>query len=186
MPKLQGFGNASWRLLTACALTLLIGCSNNSPPSPTESPAPGTVVPLGATLHASVQFQGAIRLNGAYDVAFRSSDPARNSCRGLANPKEAPASFVVPFPSTLGNYHVTVSAAASPYKGAGNYGSNRFRTLQMKFEDKANRRTDLFRRGSKGAVKLTVRPDGSGTFTFAGLVDDTNRSLSGKVRWTCS
>jgi len=165
------------------------GSSDDTTSSTSTEPATTTTdgieVPVGATLHATVHFEGAVALDGEYDVEHRSSDPERNSCDGLTDANNPNGLFVVPFPSILGGYHIAATATASPYAGAGEYGVDDLPGLQVAPEDAAGTTSD-FHLAPPTTATLTVAADASGTFTFAGLTTDTGQLLSGTVQWTCS
>src|SRR5690242_5324432 len=101
----------------------LVSCSSSGSDGAPETTTPGTVVPLGATFHGKADWTGSVELSGTYTVDYRSNDKKRNSCRGLVHPPATGGTFVVPFPSTLGGYHVSAIAAAAPFHGPGRYGA---------------------------------------------------------------
>jgi hypothetical protein len=178
---------------SALALMLVAGaasCSSDkgsdaSTTTTTSSTSTTKPVPFGAVLHAKARWTGAVDVSGSYTVEYRSFEPGRNSCAGLARASGPGATFAVPVPERLGSYRVDAIAAASPFAGAGEYGADRFAKVTVTLTKVGSTTARRFAANARSHVHLTVAADGSGRFQFANLAGPSSTSLSGTISWTC-
>jgi hypothetical protein len=181
--------STSGRRAALAAVVLIAGataCSIASKHGASTTSTLGQPVRLGATFHARAHLTGAIDVAGAYTVDYRTSDPKRNSCSGIAHAPPSGASFVIPLPTALGAYHVSGIASASPFHGAGTYETGRFAGMHLMLTKPGGATGLQFAATRNSRVHLMVAANGSGAFDFENLAGEPSGSLSGTVRWTCS
>jgi hypothetical protein len=153
-----------------------------------NSPSAGA----GKSIGGLIAFRGAFQLRGASTQhssfsAYPGVTSPASSCPGIAtHGTPAPAGqrpqFRIPAPP--GGSTVYFIAEISPYHGPGTYSRAAIVTSGASFIVGTAGYNLL---ATKGSVSVTVKANGSGTFTFANAAGDAaTQTLSGTVRWTCS
>lgn len=186
-------------VVSACAATPRVPASPRSTPGSSHSTAPrgpllaGTVhtsedVTLDTSFHAGV--------DSAVSGAVLTSPPAPSCAAYAASPSDV--FFPPEFDVVAENHSLSFSATAAGYRGPGDYSSADNGALTGTISvgvgvGGAQQTTySIFRSSIGGSSSMTVRPDGSGTFTFSEWGSDEVRgntgsaaSISGTVDWTC-
>jgi len=184
-------GCSSWGLL-------LLGCSSSGGTSTTTSStvaAASTSTPSGTALSSGVKLLGSYSLSGAIakHASFVDDVLTAKSCAAVASHGTGsafaggPAEFAVPTPPPpSGNAtNVYFTAGVSPYKGPGTFSKEDI--LKSGGGDLTVGTAMYNPVAARATASMTVRPDGSGSFTFANAPPVTSGpSLSGTVTWTCS
>ena len=184
------------RLALAAALVVVPACHKNSDkPAPAgQSPAPAGTKPtpagtkgdpvtsgIGITLHATLTLSGTL----AGTVSYTQSSNAFQSCADYAAKRDE---FDLPHADTMklpSGETVDLHDSPEHFNGAGTYEAAQLdqssATLTVNDSD------EPYQPGAKGSTRtLTVKPDGSGTYTFSGWLDPGSKSESGSLTWTCS
>ena len=184
------------RLAVAAALLVVPACHKNSDkPAPSgQSAAPGGTKPapagakadpvtsgIGITLHATLTLSGTV--NGT--VSYTQSTNDFQSCAQYAAKRDEldlPHADTVRLPSGE-----TVDLHDSPehFNGPGTYEAAQLdqssATLTVNGSD------EPYQPGAKGSTRtLTIKPDGSGSYTFSGWLDPGSKTESGSLTWTCT
>jgi hypothetical protein len=141
---------------------------------------------VSAVFHGNAAFTGAVDARGPYSVEYRSANTKLRTCAQIAGDKSPGAIFVVPSPTTLDGNYVEVSATASPYEGPGIYRLGDLGRVEVRAQAKGSKTLDRYAAKPASPVRLEVKPDGSGSLTFADLTSSAGKTVSGSLTWTCS
>jgi hypothetical protein len=159
------------------------------------------------TQAGAITIQGTLAISGAVQISDSYSEPMFNipglrddlgSCTAFAqgqHPAGGGSGFRLPDPplgGKLGGHEVLIPVEVSPYPGPGDYGRNQgIQAGPGVIIDDAD-----YGRVIEGTdYHVTVKPDGSGSFTFtnlylydfsAGPDAGPNQAISGSLIWTCS
>jgi hypothetical protein len=172
----------------AAGLLVLAGCSGGSSPAASAAGQSGAGAATTAAAAAGAgsggvhQFQGVLTVTGATSQSAKFTEPLEElpSCADLAQSGEQ-GTWSIP---SSDSSTFTFGINAAPYKGPGTY------TAMSTFSNS----TWLTAAGQEwepvaaSTGSLTVKADGSGSFTFTDLQNDytPGPAASGTVTWTCS
>lgn len=199
---------AALALLLVHAAALLSACGPTSAAPESSRPTPRAsqpaTAPRGPALTGTVQTSEDVTLDTSFhagiDVAVSGAvltSPPAPSCAAYA---ASPGGVFFPpeFDVVSANHSLYFSATAQAYHGPDTYESPGNGTLSGTISvgvgvgGAQQTAYSIFRSMIGGSSSLTVRPDGSGTFTFSEWGSDEVRgntgsaaSLSGTVTWTC-
>ena len=199
------FGPLAVGLSTAAVLALALGAGvalrgahqSGAPGAPAASPRP--IDPCATSAHCVVI---TVDLRGDAVVAGAERQPLDAPCASLAaitqtfHDKTTSGSFAFPLVHSVGGHQLFIGAGIQPYTGPGDYTSgigvgspltfSIFGAITVDGRDyTAGVLTPTPRYATLGA---SVRANGSGAFSFAGLMNtrDLSRTIFGLVSWVCS
>lgn len=177
------------QLAFAAALLAVPACHGHSdkqapsgqPSAPAAAPSTPATGGTSVTLHATLTLTGTI----SGTAIFTQTSTDFTSCAAYAAKRDG---FELPRADKLAlSSGQTVELADSPdqYNGPGTYTAAQLdqasATLTIGDTD------EPYQPMPKTATRtLTVKPDGSGSYTFGNWMDPGNRTESGSLTWTCS
>jgi hypothetical protein len=158
-----------------------IGCGGDEENGTEPTSPPGS----RAVLEGRVTLKGAIAASGAYDTTYSSATGA--DCASFADRSSSGSdqvSFVIPMPTTLGEHRLSWAAVIRPYRGPATYQKDTLPRLAGAALGADGKVRERYVSSSATKASVTVKDDGSGSFTFSDLGTGARR-LSGTARWTC-
>ena len=196
---------ASLALLCAVSSAVVSACAATpgAPASPRSTPgSSGSAAPRGPVLTGTVRTSEGVTLDTSFHAGVDSAvsgavltSPPASSCATYA---ASPSGVFFPpeFGVVAADHSLYFSATAAGYHGPGDYSSAGngalTGTISVGVGGAQQTAYSIFRSAIGGSSSMTVRPDGSGTFTFSGWGSDEVRgntgsaaSISGTVSWSC-
>ena len=199
------FGPLAVGLSTAAVLALALGAGvalrgahqSGAPGGSATSPRP--IDPCATSAHCVVI---TVDIRGDAVVSGVERQPLDAPCASLASitqtfhDKTTSGSIALPIVHSAGGHQLFIAAGIQPYSGPGNYTAgigvgnpptlSIFGTISVDGRDyTAGVLTPTPRYAALGA---SVRADGSGSISFAGMMNihDLSRTVSGLVSWVCT
>jgi hypothetical protein len=191
-------------MLVIAAVAACGAATDSASPSATSRGRGPTPTPSGPLLSGTVQTSEDVSLSAQFraPIEVPTASGSATAIPGMSCATYAAGSnamFAPPqFDITSGGHSFYIQAIASGYHGAGDYSSPGSGPLSGTIAVGANVGSgqqpaySIFRSAIGGSSTLSVRPDGSGTFTFSEWGSDEVRgntgsaaAISGALTWTC-
>jgi hypothetical protein len=151
----------------------LLGACSDDDDGATEDRAP--IVGFSATGEGTLT--GAVEGSSPFEVHY---PVTTRSCEAVVRA----TTFIIPLPPEVDEAALAWEAGVPELRGAGTYALDDLGTVRVTVRREGAGPVDYVS-GDGTTGELVLHADGSGTFTFAGLVDATGATMGGTSTWTC-